>query len=464
MESTITLADDSRMPRVGLGLWKIDRDETAQLVVDAIAAGYRHLDSAADYGNESEAGLGIRRALEAGLCRREELWVTSKLWNTFHHPEHVRPACEKTLSDLGLDYLDLYLVHFPISLRYVDFATRYPPQWLFHPDQPLPAMEIAPVPLSETWAAMEELVELGLVRRLGVCNYSSGLLHDLFAYARIRPTVLQIESHPYLTQAPLLRLAEQYGMAVTAFSPLGALSYVSLDMAAVADSVLNEPAVAGAAARVGRSPAQVVLRWALQRGAAVIPKTSRKEPVRATPLCRSGWLLARIRERVPEFVARCERLGVRYINIMAPGEDMESGQGRGWRSTLGANTIAEAEHRLRALGYGWSWLEGGSLRACTPVLPAVRTLASGKRVFFNQLIAAWRGWSDRRNESEKSICFGDHSEIPSADMEAVVEAAREVTVDLHWQAGDMVLVDNMQVMHGRLPYRGRRQILASLAA
>ena len=151
MESSIELADGASMPRVGLGLWKIARDRTARLVLDAIEAGYRHLDSAADYGNEAEAGEGIRQALAAGHCRREDLWVTSKLWNTYHHPDHVRPACERTLSDLGLDYLDLYLVHFPISLRYVDFAKRYPPEWFFDPAAKQPVMEIAPVPLSDTW-------------------------------------------------------------------------------------------------------------------------------------------------------------------------------------------------------------------------------------------------------------------------------------------------------------------------
>ncbi len=280
METTIKLADGAMMPAVGLGLWKIAGNKTAGLVLDAVEAGYRHLDSAADYGNEAEAGDGIRRALAAGHCRREDLWVTSKLWNTYHHPDHVRPACERSLRDLDLDYLDLYLVHFPISLRFVDFTDRYPPEWFFDPAAPSPVMETAPVPLSDTWAAMEELVEQGLVGRIGVCNYTSGLLHDLFAYARIRPAVLQIESHPYLTQESLLRLARQYGLAATAFSPLGAASYVELDMAADADSVLTEPVVTEAAARLHCNPAQVVLRWALQRGTAVIPKTSRKERLR----------------------------------------------------------------------------------------------------------------------------------------------------------------------------------------
>lgn len=184
----------------------------------------------------------------------------------------------------------------------------------------------------------------------------------------------------------------------------------------------------------------------------------------ATPVCRSDRLLARLRERVPEFVARCERLGVRYINFMPADEDMESGQGRGWCATLGAKNRAEAEERLKSLGYGWSWFDGGVLRACSPALPAVRTLPGGKSVFFNQLIAAWRGWSDSRNEAARSICFGDHSEIPDDDMRAAAEIAEELTVDLAWQAGDMALVDNMQVMHGRRPYSGHRRVLASLAA
>ncbi|NKB34363.1 MAG: aldo/keto reductase [Pseudomonadales bacterium] len=265
------------MPAVGLGLWKIDKAATAQAVVDAIELGYRQLDSAADYGNEQETGQGIKAALEQGLCSREDLWITSKLWNTFHRPEHVQTACEKTLTDLGTDYLDLYLVHFPIALKYVDIETRYPPEWLYDPNADAPKMEIDPVPLHETWGAMERLVESGLVKEIGVCNYNSALLHDLMAYAKINPAMLQIESHPYLTQERLIRTAQAYDMAVTAFSPLGALSYVSLDMASEQDSVLNEEVVQQAAARLGRTAAQVVLKWGLQRGTAIIPKTSRKE-------------------------------------------------------------------------------------------------------------------------------------------------------------------------------------------
>lgn len=276
MPSSFALGGDN-LPAVGFGLWKIDKPDTANLVHAAVEAGYRHLDSAADYGNEKEAGEGIKSALAAGLCQREELWVTSKLWNTYHRPENVRAACEKTLSDLGLDYLDLYLIHFPIALKFVDFDVRYPPEWFFDPDAEVPRMEIDPVPLHQTWAAMEDLKESGLVKHIGVCNYNSALLHDLMAYAKQKPEVLQVEAHPYLSQERLIKLAQNYGMTVTAFSPLGALSYVSLDMAAENESVLETDAVKTAAARLGKTPAQVVLRWGVQRGTAIIPKTARKE-------------------------------------------------------------------------------------------------------------------------------------------------------------------------------------------
>lgn len=276
MSSSIQL-NQQQMPAVGFGLWKIAKNDTANRVFKAIEVGYRHLDSAADYGNETQAGEGIRRALADGVCTRDELWITSKLWNTFHRPEHVREACEKTLSDLGVDYLDLYLVHFPIALTYVPISERYPPEWVFDPACEQPTMEIDPVPLSDTWRAMEALVHAGLVRNIGVCNYNSALLHDLMAYATLKPAMLQIESHPYLTQQRLIQLAQDYGIAVTAFSPLGAGSYVELSMASDQDSVLSQPIVQEIAGRVQRTPAQVVLRWGVQRGTSVIPKTSRVE-------------------------------------------------------------------------------------------------------------------------------------------------------------------------------------------
>jgi D-xylose reductase len=277
---TARIPAENTPPAIGRGLWKIARPDAPAIVEEAIRVGYRHIDSACDYGNEVEAGQGIRAALAKGLCRRDDLWVTSKLWNTYHEPQYVRPAVERTLHDLGLDSLDLYLVHFPIALKYVPFETRYPPEWTHDPAANEPHMEPIAVPLADTWRAMEGLVSAGLVRRIGLCNSSVALIRDLLAAARIPPAVLQVELHPFLTQEKLLRFCREASIAVTAFSPLGAPSYVPLGMATAAESVLEHPVVTGIAAAIGCTPAQVVLRWGMQRGTAVIPKTSRPERLR----------------------------------------------------------------------------------------------------------------------------------------------------------------------------------------
>lgn len=274
MTATLTLASGDQLPAVGLGLWKIPTPQTADLVQTAVRAGYRHFDAACDYGNEAEAGAGFRAAIQAGACRRDELWITSKLWNTYHKSEHVRPACERSLRDLGVDYLDLYLIHFPIALEYVSPEVRYPPEWFYDPAAKDPRMKPAAVPLAETWRAMEELVTAGLVKNIGVCNFGCSLVRDLLSYARIRPAVLQVELHPYLTQERLLRYCREERIAVTGFSPLGASSYLSLNMAKPDESVLEQPVVKQAAARLDKTPAQVVLRWGVQRGTAVVPKTT----------------------------------------------------------------------------------------------------------------------------------------------------------------------------------------------
>jgi diketogulonate reductase-like aldo/keto reductase len=275
---SLTLRTDDSLPQLGLGLWKVDPLQLPTLLREAIQIGYRHLDSAADYGNESATGEALASLLKDGTCQRKDLWVTSKLWNTYHAAKHVRPAIERSLSDLQLDYLDLYLIHFPIALEFVPFDLRYPPGWLHDPAAPLPSMSPARVPLSETWAAMEGLVQAGLTRNIGVCNFNTSLLRDLMAYAAIPPAVLQVESHPYLAQEKLLRFCDENQIAVTAFSPLGPMSYHCLGMAAPGESILDEPTVREISARIGKTPAQVILRWGIQRGMAVIPKTS--NPIR----------------------------------------------------------------------------------------------------------------------------------------------------------------------------------------
>ena len=270
----IKLASGRTLDSIGLGLWKIENEKTAEVVRSAIEVGYRHFDAACDYGNEVEAGQGIASAINDGLVKREDLWITSKLWNTYHRPEHVRAACEKTLHDLGLDYLCLYLIHFPIAQKFVDFDTRYPPGWFHHPEDANPRIEEDRVPIIETWQAMEELVQAGLVKEIGACNFGVSLLRDLINQTDTKPAMLQIEMHPYLTQQKLLRYCQEQDIAVTAFSPLGAQSYFQLNMAEQDESLLNHSQIQSIASAHSRTEAQVLLRWGVQRGTAVVPKTS----------------------------------------------------------------------------------------------------------------------------------------------------------------------------------------------
>ena len=182
----------------------------------------------------------------------------------------------------------------------------------------------------------------------------------------------------------------------------------------------------------------------------------------ATPICRSDILLDRLLQQTPDFVAQCVAKGVRYSQTMPLHDDLGSGQGRSWGSTLSAQSQAEAESKLTKLGYTWSWQADRSLSVTSPVLPAVRELPDGRSVFFNQLIAAFRGWKDARNSGEKSISFGDGTAIQHADMAVAIELADELSFDIPWQTGDVALVDNFLVMHGRRPFQGTRKVLASL--
>lgn len=184
----------------------------------------------------------------------------------------------------------------------------------------------------------------------------------------------------------------------------------------------------------------------------------------ATPLCRSDVVWDRLAARCPAFARDCAAKGLRYSTVMPAAADPGSGMGRSWQSTLRAATRAEAEARLRALGYSWEWRPDGSLRATSPVLPAVKTLADGRTVFFNQLIAASQGWKDARNDPSNAVTFGDGSPLDRDAARVAAELADELAFDLPWRRGDVALVDNFVTMHGRRPFTGTRKVLASLVA
>lgn len=268
---TVELNNGARMPLLGLGTWKSEPSKVKTAVYEAIKMGYRHIDCAWFYENEEEVGEGIAQAINEGIVQRNDLWITGKLWNTFHAAEQVEPHLRDSLAKLNLDYLDLYLIHWPCT------------------DKEGPTLEPS---IQETWSAMESIADKGLARTIGVSNFSVKKLRQMRGYARIFPAVNQIESHPLLRQDNLVRVCKELGTHVTAYSPLGSPDSAEM-LRHDGASLLSHPVVVSVAAASGRTPGQVLLRWAVQRGTSVVPKASselhlRENIVGALPAAASG--------------------------------------------------------------------------------------------------------------------------------------------------------------------------------
>lgn len=259
----LTLRTGLEMPALGLGTWKSEPQEVYRAVRSAIEVGYRHIDCAAIYQNEEEVGRALSDAVEAGDVRRQDLWITSKLWNDSHAPEQVRPALEASLSKLRLDYLDLYLIHWPVALKHGTELPRGPEDFI----------QLSEIPLESTWSAMLKVSEEGLARGVGVSNFSQTKVEQVRDATGETPAVNQIELHPYLQQTKLLEACKRLGVVVTAYSPLG--SPDSAQMLGRDDDVLllEHPVIADIADVHGATPGQILIAWALARGTAVIPKS-----------------------------------------------------------------------------------------------------------------------------------------------------------------------------------------------
>ena len=259
----LNFSGGDKMPALGLGTWKSDPGEVGAAVRTAIEIGYRHIDCASIYGNEKEIGDALQSVFDDGIVERDDLWLTSKLWCNRHDRDNVVPAISESIADLRCEYLDLYLVHWPVAVR----ADATPPT------QGTDLVALDELPLSETWAGMEEALECGLARHIGVSNYSAKKLGE-HTSMRFPPEMNQVELHPYLAQPELLKFATANGVHLTAYSPLGSRDRPDTMKAEDERPILEDPVIRGIGDRLGYTPAQVLLAWALQRGTAVIPKST----------------------------------------------------------------------------------------------------------------------------------------------------------------------------------------------
>ncbi len=248
----VTLNNEVKMPIIGLGTWKSDPSEVYSAVRWALKLGYTHFDCAAVYNNEEAIGQAFADAMHEDGLKREDIFVTSKLWNNAHKAEDAEPALEETLSRLKLDYLDLYLVHWPVAQK----------KEAIMPLKADDMLSLDEVPLADTWAAMEKLYNAGKCKAIGVSNFGEKHLTALMMTAEINPMVNQVESHPYLPQDELLSYCQKNMIALIAYAPLGSGSHV----------MLEDETIRTIAEKNKATPAQILLAWNMQRGVAVIPK------------------------------------------------------------------------------------------------------------------------------------------------------------------------------------------------
>ncbi|KAK2665457.1 hypothetical protein Ddye_004031 [Dipteronia dyeriana] len=265
---TLRLNNGFDMPILGLGVWRTNKGGMKDLIINAIKIGYRHFDCATDYKSEREVGEALAEAFHKGLVKREQLFVTSKLWNSDHG--HVIEAFKNSLEKLQLDYLDLYLVHFPIASTHTGVGTTrntYDGDGMLDID--------TTISLETTWHDMESLVSMGLVHSIGISNYDVFLTRDCLAYSKVKPAVNQIETHPYFQRASLVKLCQKHGLCVTAHTPLGGAIANAKRFGSI--SCLDDSVLEDLAEKYKKSVVQIVLRWGIQRNTIVIPKTSSVE-------------------------------------------------------------------------------------------------------------------------------------------------------------------------------------------